>query len=267
MILEILFLISQLSFAVGEKELLMGLKESGESKDWRNATIETNTEPKKAIIRTYSHGNLPPRLIRKDTLGLASSQDPIQFPELAKMNKSGIDVGDIFDCEISQDIKAYVGSISPIVAKVINGPQKGLLFVGNATMDPKTKDIVIEFNKMRDLSESTKHSVKATIHDSNVQIGLQGTLHSKYWQYFFATVLSRSAEGYAQASVQRDRNIFGSYQEVPSAENAGKVAVTQAAASTADIIADGLKNLPEFVTRKGPMITKVFVIETPTLTN
>jgi hypothetical protein len=197
----------------------------------------------------------------------SSVSKPIIYPQLAKLNKSGVDIGDIFDCIIKQDIKAYVGSISPILAEVMIGPFQGLQFVGNATMDPKTKDIVVEFSKMRDLNNNVKHELKATLHSSTGEIGLMGTFNSKYWQYFFATVLSRTAEGYAQATVQRDRNIIGNYQTVPNTENAGKSAIAEAASSTANLVSDKLKNLPEFVTKKGPIKTKIFIIETPSLIN
>jgi hypothetical protein len=178
-----------------------------------------------------------------------------------------MEVGDIFDCMISQDIKAYVGSVSPIKAEVLTGEKKGTIFVGNATMDPKTKDIVVEFNLARNFESRLKHKLKATLHSQSGQLGLKGTFHSKYWQYFFATVISRGAQGYAEATVERNRNVFGTYQEIPNPENAGKTAVAEAASGTTDLIADEMRNLPEFVTKKGPIRTKIFITETPKLLN
>ena len=84
---------------------------------------------------------------------------------------------------------------------------------------------------------------------------------------FFATVLSRSAEGYAQATVQRDQTLFGGTVVRPNPENGGKVAVAEAASGTADLVAEKLRNAPEFVTRKGPIRAKIFVLETPKLIN
>lgn len=257
-----------LSYSIGEEESLMEVQNE---KGLNFSFGRKNTKRKQASIvkkKYVPKGNLPPILIRKkSSISMAKRKNPIQFPELSPINKSGMDVGDILDCMITQDIKAYVGSVSPIRAEVLTGEKKGLIFIGNATMDPKTKNIIIEFNLARDLRENRKHKLKATLHSSTGELGLKGTFHSKYWQYFFATVLSRSAEGYAQASVQRDRNIFGNYQEVPNPQNAGKSAVAEAASSTADLVADRMKNMPEYITKKGPIRTKIFIIETPKLIN
>ena len=258
-----------IAFAIGNESTLLDLKKSKSNIDFELFKKEPTHTPLKASYRKpRSIGNLPQKLIRgKISRPSLSTDNAIIFPKLAKLNKTTFDVGDIFDCLITQDIKAYVGSISPIKAEVMSGPQKGLIFIGNATMDPKTKDIIIEFNTVRNISQNTKHSLKATLHSSSGELGLKGTFHSKYWQYFFATVLSRTAEGYAQASVERDRNIFGIYQEKPSPRNSGKSAVAEAAASTANLVSSRMKSLPEFVTKKGPIKTKVFITATPTLIN
>ena len=108
---------------------------------------------------------------------------------------------------------------------------------------------------------------KATVHRSSGAVGLKGTHHSKYWRYFFATVISRTAEGYAQATVQRDQTLLAGPIARPNPENAGKVAVAEAAAGTADQFSKKLQNAPEYATQKGPIRTKIFVIETPKLTN
>ena len=257
-------------YAVGEGKEISNLKKSSSQFNWKmlkKEEAERKTASIKPIKRRY-RGNLPPELIRKrGSRGSINTKNAIIYPTLAPINKSGIDIGDVFDCIIKQDIKAYVGSKSPIRAEVLSGPKRGLIFVGNAVMDPKTKNILIWFDLMRDLETKQKHKVLASIHSTTGEVGLVGTHHSRYWQHFFATVMSRAAEGYAQASVERNQNIFGNYQQVPSTENAGKAAVAEAASSTADIIADNMRNLPEFVTKKGPIRTKIFITETPKLTN
>lgn len=266
LVLIMTFFTSFSAFSIGEEESLMSIKK-GQSKSFSFGKKKARASA--SVVKKYRpRGNLPTLLIRKNhSRSVTKRKDPIQFPELSPVNKSGMDVGDIFDCIILQDIKAYAGSISPIRAEVLNGEKKGTIFIGNATMDPKTKDIVVEFNLARDLSEKRKHKLKATLHSKTGEFGLKGTFHSKYWQYFFATVMARGAEGYVQASVQRDRNIFGNYQEIPSQENAGKTAIAEAASETANVISDEMKNRPEFVTKKGPIRTKIFITETPKLIN
>lgn len=262
---------NQNTFAVGEgEEITILKKKSGGPQSWKLSKPERESR-KMAVIRpkkTRIRGNLPPILVRKRTSSSSIGVNKaIIYPTLAPINRSGIDVGDIFDCIIKQDIKAYVGSKSPIKAEVLSGPHKGLVFVGNAVMDDKTKNILIWFDLMREPYQGRKHKVMASIHSSTGEVGLVGTHHSRYWQHFFATVMSRAAEGYAQASVDRNQNIFGNFQQVPSVENAGKVAVAEAASGTADLVAQNMRSSPEFVTKKGPIRTKIFITETPKLTN
>lgn len=266
-LLVLLIFLPNICLAVGEEESILELK-SSKRKGWSFGPKIEQKESVKKPRKTFRSGNLPYMLVRKKgSIGGGAESKPIKFPELAKLNKTGMDVGDIFDCIIEQDIKAYAGSISPIKATILNGKYEGLVFVGNATMDPKTKDIVIEFNTIRDTDSNLKHSLKATLHSSTGQLGLKGTFHSKYWQYFFATVMARTAEGYAQATVDRDRNVFGMYQQKPNPSNAGKAAVAEAASSTANQLAERVRNLPEYVTKRGPIKTKVFIMKTPELIN
>ena len=260
------FLSPFMAFSIGEEEDLMSIKEEKGIKFSFGRKVVERKQASVIKKKFVPKGNLPPILIRKN-MGVASTKrkNPIQFVELSPVNKSGMDVGDVFDCMINQDIKAYVGSVSPVRAEILSGDMKGMVFIGNATLDPKMRNIVVQFDTLRDLENNVKHKLKATLQNNRGGLGLKGTMHSHYWQYFFATVMSRAAEGYAQASVQRDRNLFGNYQEVPSTENAGKTAVAEAASSTANLISDRMKNSPEYMITKGPIRTKIFIMDTPKL--
>jgi len=264
-----LIILSSLSFAVGERTDVHTLKESESKIDWRSSReVEPEVRLAKPRPRRVRRGNLPLELVRRRSSNAAiDPSEAIKYPELGPINRSGMDVGDVFDCIIEQDIKAYSGSKAPVRARILSGPKKGRIFVGNAVMDPNTKNILVWFDLVRNLESGRKHKLLASIHSSGGEVGLVGTHHSKYWSHFFATVLARAAEGYAQASVERNQNLFGNFQQVPNQENAGKVAVASAASETANVVSREIKNLPEYASIRGPIRAQVFITEKPTLTN
>lgn len=256
---------------VGGKSEIRDLTSTKEKTDWREQKQErkTNSIVSKPIRfkPRKQKGNLPGYLVRRPGKSSGRESNPIRYPELKGLNRSGMKIGDIFECIISQDIVGYVGAISPIRAEVLSGPHKGSLFLGNATLDPQTKNILIQFSHIRNDKANKIHELKATIHSVTGRLGLKGTHRSNYWQYFFATLLARGAEGYATALVDQKRNVFGDYQRVPSPDAAGKVALAEAASSTADILQEKMRTLPEYTTVQGPIKTKVFIMETPKLTS
>ena len=250
---------------IGDEQTLMSLESQKNQPNWKTLPPENPASPK--IIRKPTvRGNLPPYLVRTKT-STSSESEPIHYPKLHAFNKSQMNVGDILDCLIEQDIKAYVGSVSPIRAEVISGEHKGKVFVGNATMDPQTRSVVVEFNSVRNPDTKVNHTLKATIHSTSGEVGLEGTFHSRYWQFFFATMLSRAAQGYSQATVERERNFFGDFQTVPNPENAGKVGLVEGASATTEMIAERAQSAPEYITKEGPISAKIFIVETPKLTN
>lgn len=255
---------------VGGKSEIRDLTKTSDPISWKRELMEEKREvasrPAK-ILRPREQGNLPSFLLRNGESTSARESDPIKFPEIRGVNRSGMKIGDIFECLISQDIVGYVGAISPIKAEILSGPHKGSIFLGNATLDPQTKNIFIQFSHIRDDKNNRIHELKATVHSVTGQLGLKGTHHSNYWQYFFANLLARGAEGYANAVIDQRRNIFGTYQRVPSPDTAGKVAVAEAASGTADLLQEKMRTLPEYTTVEGPVETKIFIMETPKLTN
>ena len=266
--LLLLLLFSIGGFGVGEGKDLYSIKDE-KTISWKLPKEPKEISKSSVIKKPRQRGNLPPILIRKSRVAksIRTPEKAIIFPKLAGINKSGIDIGDVFDCIIEQDIKAYVDSKSPIRARITSGEHEGSIFIGNAVMDPKTKNVLIWFDHLRNLDTGVKHKLLASIHSVTGEVGLVGTHHSRYWSHFFAMLLSRGAEGYAQASVERNQNIFGNYQQIPNQNNAGKVAVAEAASGTADLVAEKMRNLPEYVTKRGPIKTKVFITKTPSLVN
>ena len=263
----ILFVLPLYGSDIGEKSGIRKLSEP-QKHSWKSLEeAQRKQEIKKKIFKRPRSGNLPAILVRRSSHSSGNEKNPIRYPELKGLNRSKMKMGDIFDCIIAQDIVGYVGAASPVRAKVLSGPFKNRVFIGNATLDPNTKNVLVEFSHMRDDENRNIHKVKATVHSVTGALGLKGTHHSNYWKYFVATILSKTAEGYADSFVERERNFFGGYQAVPNPQNAEKKAVAGAAASTANMLKDRMKAMPEYTTIRGPIRTKVFLMENPKLTN
>jgi len=236
---------------------------------WRRlASKPVNSSSKKHLVkrkRRVRRGNLPQFLVRNGSYSGQKATETIAYPTLKRAKTSGLKIGEVIPCILRQDLKAYVGSVSPVRVEILEGPNKGGYFVGNATMDPKTKDIVVEFSHLQ-FSNGKSYALKATLHSSSGVLGLKGTFRSRYWQHFFATVLGRAAEGYARATVDQQSGFFG-FQPKPNLENAGKVAAAEGAAATAGEVQQKMKSLPEYVTKKGSTLIKVFILNEPTEIN
>lgn len=256
--------ICDISYSVGDEEGVFELH-SQSSKKFKFTPDKQDKKVPRVVNRPRTFGNLPQYLVRGKPVGNIDTKNAIIYPTLGSLNTSGIEEGDTFECIIEQDIKAYVGSKSPVKAEIVNGPHKGKIFIGNATMDQKTKNVLVWFSTLRDLDQNTKHEVLASIHNPSGELGLVGTHHSHYWRYFFATIMSRAAEGYAQASVERNQNVWGNFQQVPNHKNAGKIAVAEAASSTTDVIDQRMKQIPEYTLKKGPIRARIFITQKPIL--
>lgn len=255
---------------VGGKTVLRKLGEAPPASSWKQVREPDSGSLKLKNIKkgtpnfSEEGNNLSSEIIRGQSVAVDEPKKVVFISKFGS-NPTTINIGDIFDCLIPQDILGYVGSVSPIRAEITEGEYKGYAFIGNATMDQKTKSIVIEFHKLISKHKTDVFDVKATVHSVTGELGLVGTYNSHYWSYFFAAVLARGAQGYAEGIVQRDRNILGQYINVPNNDNSGRIAVAQAGQQTAELMAEQMKQAPEFTTAKGPILTKIFVMEAPKL--
>lgn len=268
---------------VGSKEVIMDLKdqesavslkdlkerqnqkrfpaEKLEKKQFKRVSNNYNFDNLSLNQRRLPEGNLTKALLR------SSSQASEDLSKVVITSKFGanylrINLGDVLECVISQDILAYAGSLSPVRAEVIKGELKGGHFVGNATLDIKTKNVIVEFNSFVSRAKEI-HILKASLQSVKGELGLKGSHESYYWSYFFASVMAKAAEGYANAQVSRDRNILGQYVQTPGEANAGKVAVSEGASQTANMLSDQMKQAPEWTKVEGPILAKIFIIESP----
>lgn len=254
-----LLILSSLATDIAGKEVISDLKSiEGEKIDWRQ---KKSIALKPATTKRIS-GNIP-NIDRSS----ANSESQVERSPVIRPNPKvrsyniPVNIGDLYECRIYQDIIGYVGSVSPVRAEIIEGPLKGHIFIGNATMDPKTKNILVEFHKIRSQDGRSIVNTTATVHSSSGALGLEGSTSSHYWRYFFASVLSAAAQGYSEATVQRQRDFFGQFQNTPTTDSAGKIGVAEGFSQTADLMAENMKSAPEFTTVKGPIRTKVFIID------
>lgn len=243
---------------IGNKETISELKSIKEqSVDWKKGANETKNTKRPITNQTIDFSNIGSDLHKE-----ATNQSLVIRPRSdLKSSSIPLVVGDIFDCRISEDIIGYTGSLSPVRAEILEGPFKGYFFVGNATMDPKTKNVLIQFHKIRSHDGQKLANTVATLHDSSGALGVEGTYNSYYWRYFFASMLSAAARGYAEATVQRQRDFFGQFQNTPSQGSAVKVGAAEGFSQTADMMAENMKTAPEYVRVSGPIRTKIFIID------
>ncbi|MCC6817510.1 MAG: hypothetical protein IT245_01285 [Bacteroidia bacterium] len=244
---------------VGNKETISELKSDEKEKvSWKAKGLIRKTISSEASV--YS-GNLPSGSKNIEGVESSSEQSPVIRPkDTVKSFSIPVNVGDIYDCRIYQDIIGYAGSVSPVRAEILSGPLSGYMFIGNATMDPKTKNVLIQFHKIRSKDGKSIVRTTATVHSSSGSLGIEGTLSSHYWRYFFASVLSAAAAGYSQATVQRSQSLVG-FQNNPTTDTAAKVGAAEGFSQTADLMAENMKAAPEFTTVRGPITTKVFIID------
>lgn len=234
----------------------------GENK--RSPSANKPNNRKKGPKKVFKKGNLGADLRRKKPKRAISTKQALVINAIP-VNPTALEIGDQFECLISQDIIGYVGSLSPVSAEVLSGPYKGSKFIGNATMDSQTKKVIVAFNKLVLSSQKSVLTLAASLQDTDGALGVKGAHSSRYWSYFFTAVLSRAAQGYASSQVDQSRNFFGDFVPQPTTKNAAKVAAAEAAAQTAQILEDEVRNRPEYTTVKGPLLTRVFITKTPTL--
>lgn len=221
---------------------------------------EKTEKPKKSVKRPPK-GNVQPRLRRRGAF--EASSNPVVLSKRPTPRKSlHFYKGDVFQARISQDVVGYEGAVSPVRAILTSGPLKGSFFIGNASLDKKTKAVLVRFDHIRTISNEVL-PIEATVHSDSGKLGIDGEFNSNYWQLFWAGVLSSSVSGYSEAITQRNRNVFGQYEIQPNPENAGKQVAAAGADEAARKFSDRAESAPEYTVVRGPMNVQVFVIKTP----
>lgn len=215
---------------------------------------KVNTRKKKNI------GNIKYKRTSKVSL---NSQNLIIFPEkTGRTNLLKLFNGDHLKIAIKSDLIAYKGSKIPVTASILSKSFSDYLLVGVAEMDKRTKRVCVNFNFIRKKNGENAHRVSATLHDNNGAFCFKGRHETEFWSYYWANVFSHGVEGYAKSLTEKERSIYGVYDE-NSPQNAVKKAMASAAQSSTKLLADELKNYPEFTYVVGPIVGTVQLTSTP----
>jgi hypothetical protein len=216
-----------------------------------------------AVSRDQRVGNLPGYAIRRDVNTLEAQDNVLKIAKDPK-RYSALELGrgDIVLARIAQDLIGYEEAISPVRAVITAGRYKGAWLIGNATMDKKTKNILVKFTSFR--SQDLESPIEATVHSISGELGLKGEFKSNYWNYFWAEVLASGVSGYSNALTERKKGIFGYSEIVPTPQSAAHQAVASAAEKTSDKFAERAREAPEFTVVSGPTEVNVFITKAPT---
>ncbi|MFZ3229923.1 MAG: TrbI/VirB10 family protein [Pseudobdellovibrio sp.] len=264
-----LYLLQTLSFAQNNisEQVLDSVSDTNAVHDNDHSSDEQvydlSNKSKKSSKKT-SHTRITGNLDRSLIRGTINDEfrTPMQIPKNADYLKdSKLLIGTKFKALINSNIKAYANSISPIEALVLEGEYKGATLLGNATMDPNTKRIGIEFSLLRKRTGSGAFSIAGVVRDKDGENGLDGNYESFYWNYFAAETLLNVASGMANATTERNQQSNGGYVVTPTVDSASKQGVATGFAKSADRIGDRVRSAPEYVTARGPFVVQVLILK------
>lgn len=168
--------------------------------------------------------------------------------------------GDTLKVLIQQSIVAYSDSNAPISGFVLEGEMKGSTVFGQATLDSVTKKINIRFTSIRPKTSKQTYTIEGQTTELSGELGLPGNFESHYWDYFVAESVSKAISGYAEGSISKSKNIFGSYEEEITPGSAAKKGIAEGFKSISQRMGEKASRAPEFATLKGPILTNVIIL-------
>lgn len=212
-------------------------------------------------------GNLP-SYYSKYSRNPSFGENPVIVPtQLRKQIFSGVRLGDTIPARIDSGLLAFPDSKVPVRAVVTQGPFKGSVFLGEASLEKNSKRIMVQFNRFRPERETTSYSMSGNAYAVDGMLGLEGKHHSGEAKYFTAELIAAFAAGYADSLVEREKTPFGQTIEEPSVANAGRKATANAMSRTADRFAEKTRTASEFVTLTGPVRIDILIQDQPILQN
>lgn len=171
--------------------------------------------------------------------------------------------GTIERASIRTSVQAFGNSKVPVQAKVIDRNGKDILLLGNASLEPNSKRITIEFEKAIVSGTDEVFELKAHALDMSGTLGLKGDYVSGEAKYFAAELLASAAAGFADASISRSTNVLGNQTEERSLDTSGKKAIGSALSRTADRFSEKVRAAPEYSILEGPTTIQVLIIDQP----
>ncbi len=212
------------------------------------------------VVRTLS--NLPDYLQNVDRKGMKASDKVVYVPQNSGVRLGSVKSGDIFQAVVEQKIKASPSVPTPVRATVLSGRLKGGFFVGEATLDRELKRILFSFNKVRS-QDGKVYQVKAAGLSPQGSIGIEGYYNSQAGTYFLGELASVTAAGVLDSTINRNQTSFGTFTQEPSLANASKAGAVTALSRTADRMAEGARQAPEYTEAEGYQEIQVIVQDEP----
>jgi len=209
------------------------------------------------------NGNLDTEILVVNS-SFRAEDNQIILPSSPKVVRlRGLRIGDVVKAEIPESLFAFPESKAPVRARVIKGEQRGSLFLGEATLEKNSKRILIEFKKYRPERSQDDYQLSASVLDSSGVLGIEGKYVNQEPKFFAAEFLAAGAAGYADASIQRNQNVYGNYVEAPTADTVSKKALTSALSKTAERFAEKIKSASEYSILEGPIEVQILITEQP----
>ena len=213
------------------------------------------------LFSNKSIGNLPRNLLRKKIISAA--QNPVIYAKLNEKEKhTGLVRSSILNARINDSIIAYEGSITSVKAIVSDGPYKGYVLFGNASMDKVTKHVSVIFDTLLNL-QNEEYQFLAELKSVDGVQGIEGKFESDYWRYFWTQFALDTAAASVQSSAEVTRDVLGQYQVKPNSENVLKLGVAGGLSKTAERISERNQYIPEYVKVNGPIYVRVSILKQP----
>lgn len=233
-------------------------REKSEIKIVRGSATRDQASKTKTNLPKYYEGE------RRSTTG--NFGRVVFVPNQTGPKLKGVRSGDVFTAIIDQSIKASPSVPTPIRARVISGGLLGSYFIGEATLDKELKRILFQFTKVRTQSDEL-FQVRASGLSGSGQIGLEGDYNSGSGRFFVAEMASATAAGVLDSTINRQQTINGGFVQEPSLSNSAKTGAVTALSRTADRMAEGARQAPEYTELEGFQKIQIIIQEEPTEAN
>ena len=146
--------------------------------------------------------------------------------------------GDLIEAELREPILAFLDSKTPIRAVVRWGTLKGLILLGEASLEKNSKKVAINFDRVV--------SPEKEVFPIKGYALVEGDHHTNEERYFLAELLSAGTAGYVDATINRTQNSYGNYVEEPGVSSASKKALGAAAMKSAERFSERARSAPEY---------------------
>lgn len=155
--------------------------------------------------------------------------------------------------EIEHTVISFAESKTPVIAKILNKGFDGMVLIGEASLEPNSKNITITFNRLSSQTENAVYQLLGSAH-------AEGEYHTNSDKLFVAEFLSAAAAGFVESSVQRDQGVLGNYIEKPSVENHVRRGVGEALGKSSERFAERVRSAREFSVLS-PTIVHALILE------